>query len=520
MRIDETNNTIEKQLKLGEFQYRRLFDHNPLPSFLYNSESLEILDVNNSAIEQYQYSCEEFLKMSMKELCLPEEIPSLMEYLSEYDHHHENRIWHHKKRDGTIMDVEIRDCALDYTRKGHHVAFVRDITELKFYEKEKEKLQTQLFLSRKITAAGQLAGAIAHDFNNILTTLAGYGSLLEMELPEDSPLKAYVEEILVSSDQAARLTQTLLAFNRSQSAGPKECNLNNIITDIRKLLKKFLMEDITLITNLTEDHLNILADISQINQIIINISANARDAMPDGGTLTIDTKLLNLDAGFIETHGAYRPGKYACLSISDTGIGMNDKIKERIFDPFFTTKINGQGTGLGLSVVSGIVKEHNGFITVQSKENRGTTFDIYIPILDKPTVGKQHISFSDIGKGAETILFAEDNENVRKLAREVLERTGYTVIEAVDGEDAIRRFLENMEKIDFLIIDAVMPKKNGKAVYNEIKKTKPDMKALFTSGYTKDVLIEKGMCSASDNFLLKPLSPNELLQKVREIINK
>lgn len=514
------NNTIEKELNLGKFQYRRLFEYNPLPSFLYNPESLDILDINDSAIEQYQYSREEFLKMSMKEICLPEDIPSMMAYLSKHNHHHEKNICHHKKRDGTVMDVEIRGCALDYTKKGYHVAFVRDITKLKLFEKEKEKLQTQLFLSKKITAAGQLAGAIAHDFNNILTTLAGYGSLLEMELPEDSPLKTYVEQILASSDQAANLIQTLLAFSRNQSAGPKACNLNNIIIDIRKLLKKFLMEDITLITNLTENHLNILADISQISQIIINISANARDAMPDGGTLTIDTKLLNLDAGLTETHGVCLPGEYACLSISDTGIGMNDKIKERIFDPFFTTKLNGQGTGLGLSVVSDIVKEHNGFITVQSKENRGTTFNIYFPVLDKSKFEKQHSPLFYIKKGAETILFAEDNENVRKLAKEVLERTGYTVIEAVDGEDAIRQFLENMEKIDFLIIDAVMPKKNGKTVISEIKKTRPDMKALFTSGYTKDVLMEKGICTASDNVLLKPLSPNELLQKVREMIDQ
>lgn len=510
------NERVDKRLRLDEFQYRWLFDNNPLPSFLYNSKTLEILDVNNSAVEKYQYSRKEFLKLTIKEIYTPEEIPSLMEYLYQQDRCQDKRLWHHKKKSGAVIDVEITDYSLDFAEKGHHVAFIRDITKLKFAEKQKEKLQAQLFLSRKTAVAGQLAGAIVHDFNNILTTLTGYGSLLEMELPEDSPLKAYVEQILTSSDKAANLTQTLQAFSRNKSTGFKACNLNDIISDINKLLKKFVMEDITLHTELTENNLPILADVSQINQITINLSANARDAMPEGGTLTIKTKLLDLDTGFVEEHGNGPHGKYARLSISDTGIGMNDKTKERIFDPFFTTKEPCQGVGLGLSVVSDIVKEHNGFITVESEENRGTTFNIYFPILDiKPSEKQQTASH-----GAETILLAEDNENVRKFVREVLERTGYTVIEAVDGEDAIHRFLKNADRIDFLIIDAVMPKKNGKAVYNEIRKTKPHMKVLFISGYTKDIMIEKGICGASDNFLLKPLSPNELLQKVREIIDQ
>ena len=241
--------------------------------------------------------------------------------------------------------------------------------------------------------------------------------------------------------------------------------------------------------------------------------------MPNGGTLTIETKLLTLDAEFISAQGNGKPGEYAFLSISDTGIGMDDTIKERIFDPFFTTKEIGQGSGLGLSIVYGIIKQHNGFITVQSKENHGTTFNIYLPLID--TMSEKHRSMPiQTQKGTETILLAEDNENVRKLAKEVLERTGYTVIEAIDGEDAIRQFLQNKDAIDFLIIDAVMPRKNGKEVYDEIKKIKPHMKALFTSGYTKDIIINKGIYDPSYNFLSKPLSPNELLHRVKELLDQ
>jgi two-component system, cell cycle sensor histidine kinase and response regulator CckA len=510
---------IEEELRLSESGYHQIFSINPLPSFIYDPETLKIVDINNIAAKHYQYTREEFMSMTIQEIYMPEDIPSFMEHLAKEDPPKSGKLWRHKKKDGSVINVEATECVLDFTGKKYRIAIMKDVTEQKRAEQEKEKLQTHLFQTKKMEAVGQLAGAIAHDFNNILTSLIGYGSLLVMELPENSPPRLYAEQILSSSEKAAHLTQSLLAFSRKQTVSLKLCNLNDIITGVEKLLKRLLMEDIKLKTNLTKETLIIMADIAQIDQVIINLSTNARDAMPNGGTFTVETKLLNLDAECIDMQGKGTPGAYAFLSISDTGIGMDDTIKERIFDPFFTTKEIGQGTGLGLSIVYGIIKQHNGFIVVQSKEGYGTTVNIYLPLIDAVSE-KQRTMPVRIKKGTETILFAEDNENVRKLAKEVLERTGYTVIEAIDGDDAIRQFLQNKDRIDFLIIDAVMPRKNGKEVYDEIKKIKPNMKALFTSGYTKDIIINKGVYDPSYNFLSKPLSPNELLHRVRELLDE
>ena len=521
MKDEEQSNEehVKEELRLSESRYHQIFSINPLPSFIYDSETLKIIDVNNIATLHYQYTREEFLNTTIEEIYPPEDLPFLLKHLSEKNPSQDEKPWRHKKKDGSIINVEVTERALEFTGKKYRIVIIKNITEQKLAEKEKEKLQTQLFQSKKMEAVGQLVGAVAHDFNNILTSLTGYGSLLEMEMSEDNPLRPYVEQILSSAEQAANLTQSLLAFSRKQTINLKPCSVNDIIIVAETLLKRLLMEDIELKINLTEIPLIIMADIAQIDQVIINLSTNARDAMPNGGILTVETKLVTLGPEFLNKHGNGRPGEYAFLSISDTGIGMSNKIKEKIFDPFFTTKELGQGAGLGLSIVYGIIIQHNGFITVQSKENHGATFNIYLPLID--TMSEKHRTIAaQIKKGAETILLAEDNGNVRKLAKEVLERTGYTVIEAIDGEDAIRQFLQNKDTIDFLVIDAVMPKKNGKEVYDEIKKIKPSIKALFTSGYTKDIIINKGIYDPSYNFLSKPLSPNELLLKVREILDQ
>jgi two-component system cell cycle sensor histidine kinase/response regulator CckA len=384
---------IEEELRLSESRYYQIFNSNPLPSLVYDSETLKIIDINNIAIEHYQYTRKEFLTMTIREIYLPEDIPSLMEYLAEAGPSQDGKPWRHKKKDGSVINVEVTERALDFTGKKYRLAIIKDITEQKLAEKE--KLQTQLFQSKKMEAVGQLAAAIAHDFNNILTSIIGYGSLLKMETPvENSPLRLYVEQVLSSAEKAADLTQSLLAFSRKQTISLKPCNLNDIIIGLEKLLKKLLMEDIELKIKFTEKTLIIMAEIAQIDQVILNLSTNARDAMLNGGTLTIETKLLTLDTKFINEHGNGNPGEYALLSISDTGTGMDDTIKERIFDPFFTTKEIGQRRGLGLSIVYGIIKQHNGLIVVQSKENHGTTINIYLPLIDDSMPKKTHSSCS------------------------------------------------------------------------------------------------------------------------------
>ena len=263
-----------------------------------------------------------------------------------------------------------------------------------------------------------------------------------------------------------------------------------------------------------------LADSVQIEQVLMNLAANARDAMPNGGMLLIETKEVTLGEDFIRTNSYGRPGKYAYLSVTDTGIGMDENIRRRIFEPFFTTKEVGKGTGLGLSMVYGIVKQHQGYINVSSEPGKGTTFKIYLPLLSAAAVEKPAPANAEMTRGTETVLLAEDDETVRNLTRHVLEGSGYRVLEAADGEAAVRKFFNNRELIDLLVFDIIMPKKNGKEAYLEIKKIRPDIKALFMSGYTTEPVSRKGILETGLDFVLKPISPSDFLKKVREVLDR
>jgi CheY-like chemotaxis protein len=367
-------------------------------------------------------------------------------------------------------------------------------------------------------AIGTLAGGIAHDFNNLLTVITGYGALLTMRMDKDDPLKTYVDHISSACEKAAALTGSLLAFSRQQAIHPAPLRINDIVRGTEKLLKRLITEDITLITFLANDETMVIADATQIDQILFNLATNARDAMQKGGTLTIETKLVRFDSEFVQSHGFGESGEYTMLSISDTGTGMDEKTKRQIFDPFFTTKEVGKGTGLGLSTVYGIVKQHNGYIDVDSEPNKGTTFRIYLPSV-RATAKKEQPSLASVGTGRETILVAEDNFEVRCLIREVLTQYGYTILEAVDGEDAVNKFKEH-GGIDLLIFDSVMPRKNGREAYEEISKIKPGTKVIFTSGYTRDLVLGKGIEEIKFSIISKPLIPNILLEKTREILDK
>jgi PAS domain S-box-containing protein len=384
---------------------------------------------------------------------------------------------------------------------------------------ERKHLESQLLQSQKMEAIGTLAGGIAHDFNNILTVISGFGSLLQMDIPEDDPKRAYIDQVLASSEKAAQLTQGLLAFSRKQQIILKPLDINDTIRATSKLLKTLLTEDIGLKTKLSEETAIAMADASQMDQILFNLAANARDAMRQGGTFTVETKIVELDDDFIRMHGYGESGKYVLLSVSDTGIGMDEATKSKIFDPFFTTKEVGRGTGLGLSTVYGIVKQHNGYITVYSEPGRGTTFHIYLPLINQ-IINEEKETRTPVKGGDEAILIAEDDDAVRGLIKTVLTEYGYSIIEAVDGEDAIDRFKKTEKRIDLIILDTVMPKKNGREVCDEIRKIKPDSKVLFTSGYTRDIILDKGMVEGDTfEFILKPIAPYALLQKVRQVLD-
>jgi len=395
--------------------------------------------------------------------------------------------------------------------------FAHDITERARAEEEKAYLESQLRQSQKMEAIGTLAGGIAHDFNNILTAIIGYGSLLQMNMEASDPKKIYADHILASSQKAAALTQSLLAFGRKQVIELKARKVGEVIGEAEELLKRLLTEDIEFRVIRRDEDMVVKADVTQIAQVLMNLVTNARDAMPKGGKLTLKTEAVTLGSEFIQAHGFGETGDYALVSVTDTGIGMDQKTREKIFEPFFTTKEVGKGTGLGLSIVYGIVKQHNGYISVSSEPGKGTSFMIYLPVIKTRVKEITGVS-REVTGGVETILVAEDNDEVRRLAREILTSRGYTVIEAEDGEDAVRRFMDHKEEIDLLLLDVVMPRMNGKEAYEAIKKAKPGVRVLFTSGYTGDVVLDKGVRDESINFISKPLSPDELLRKVREVL--
>ena len=393
------------------------------------------------------------------------------------------------------------------------IEIINDVTDRK-------RLEDQLRHSQKMEAVGLLAGGISHDFNNILTAIIGYGNLLKMKVPADGPLQTYIEQILASAARAANLTQSLLAFSRKQIINPRPLDLNESILRFKKLLHRIIGEDVDIRTDLAPTALTVLADSSQIEQVLMNLATNARDAMPQGGTLTVRTETAVIGEDFRHEHGFGIPGTYACASIQDTGAGMDPKVLERIFEPFFTTKQPGEGTGLGLSIVYGIMKQNNGYITVSSTPGEGTSFRLYLPLIAAVAERPLAPAAPFPAEGHEIILIAEDDVTIRQLTRTMLGEFGYSVIEAVDGEDAIAKFREHRDDIQLVILDVVMPKKSGREVHDEIVAQKQSVKTIYISGYNADIVRKKGITDDTANFLLKPLSPMDLLRTVRRVLDE
>jgi nitrogen-specific signal transduction histidine kinase/CheY-like chemotaxis protein len=388
-----------------------------------------------------------------------------------------------------------------------------------FIDINREKLlEAELRQAQKMEAVGQLAGGVAHDFNNILTVFNGYGSVLQMKMSQDDPLRIYVDQILSTAQKAASLTQNLLTFSRQQPITVEPVDINQAILGTEKLLRRLFTEDITFSLRLSPDTIAALVDPTQLDRILFNLVSNARDAMPRGGNLVLETDFVFLDNDFRQTHGFGKSGRYAHITLTDSGVGMDKTTLEKIFNPFFTTKSTGQGTGLGLSTVYAIVKQHNGFIIADSSPSQGTTFHLYFPAVGA-TARKEEPFPGELKTGTERIMIADDDEDVRTFIQDALRLCGYQTIEAIDGEDAIAKFREAPE-IDLVILDSVMPKKNGREAFNEIAKINPRIKALFISGYTRDVVLDKGISAREFHFLSKPITLHLLLSKVREILDE
>lgn len=417
---------------------------------------------------------------------------------------------------GTRVPVEIT--AVNMEDKADHVTsyvwIMRDITD-------KKKLEGQLLHAQKMEAIGTLAGGIAHDFNNILNIIIGYGMMVRDRLAGDEVSREQISEVLSAADRAANLTRRLLAFSRKQIVEMKSIKVDDIIAGMEKMISRLIGEDILFSTDLAARELLVKADTGQLEQVLLNLAANARDAMPDGGSLTVGTNVMEMDDSYILAHGYGKPGFYAVITVTDTGAGMDKETQRKIFEPYFTTKGLGLGTGLGLAIAFGIVKQHGGFIQVYSEKGEGTTFKILLPAVKHEASAVQKIeAATPVKGGTETILVAEDEPTLRKLMKIILESYGYTVITADNGEDAILRYTEGKDDISLVILDMIMPKKSGREAYDRIREISPGVKVIFASGYMMDLVRRQELLAQGLDFISKPIAPKDLLKKVREILDR
>jgi PAS domain S-box-containing protein len=385
---------------------------------------------------------------------------------------------------------------------------------------ERRRLEQQLRQSQKMEAVGQLAGGVAHDFNNVLTVILANSDFLLNQLGPQDPRRQELKDITEAAQRAASLTRQLLAFSRKQVLQPKVLNLNDVIYSLENMLQRLIGEDVEMFTMLEPDLWAVEADPGQIEQIVMNLAVNARDAMPAGGKVSIETGNVVIDETFAQTHYPIVPGHYVMLVLCDTGIGMQSEVRSRIFEPFFTTKPTGKGTGLGLSTVYGIVKQSGGYIWAYSDPGMGTTFKVYLPRIDKETKTAKPSIVPDIsGSGAGTILLVEDERSVRTLARRILEARGYTVLEAEDGGSAEQLSLGHQGPIDLLLTDVVMPELSGPELAERLLPQRPETRVLYTSGYTDHAILRAAVWESGANFLQKPFTPESLVQKVQEILD-
>jgi two-component system, cell cycle sensor histidine kinase and response regulator CckA len=503
---------VERTNRLQQFEesYAALFDSAGDAIFVIENKTFAILDVNPAGCLLYGYEKQELLTMNFISLCVePHRIATAINARARNIPPH-----NHRRQNGEVFPVEITTGFLEKHGLSIHTAIVHDVTERK-------RLQHQLIQAQKMESVGTLAGGVAHDFNNILTAIIGNATLIEMRNDgRDDKIAAFTNEILKASYRATNLTNSLLTYSRKYVASTERVNLNEIVSKVETLLHHVINEDIVIKIKTTDTRLPVMVDINQMELVIVNLATNARDAMPAGGTLSIATSLVRAADDCLTVNSGEYEGLYAQLAVSDTGIGMSDKTIERIFDPFFTTKEVNKGTGLGLSIVFGVITQHDGCIKVLSKPGDGTTFLVRLPLIGETSSRLVKNTARDLRRGTETILLAEDNEMVRSIVRNLLEDFGYRVFEAVDGREGLQLFMERKDSIDLVIMDVIMPVMNGKDAYDEMKRLCPELKAIFTSGYTADILNEKGIQKNQLNFLPKPLALDGLLAKVREVLDQ
>jgi two-component system cell cycle sensor histidine kinase/response regulator CckA len=515
----------ESALRESEERYRTLVETSPDAISLLDL-NLNIVMVNRPALALYGYeSLEEVIGRSALNFIAPEDRPRALEEArqmletgsiatSEYTQLRKGDIpFPAELRASLILDGEKRPFAI--------ICVTRDISGRKREEEEKAALEDQLRQSQKMEAIGQLAGGVAHDFNNLLTVIKGYCQLSLVEIKEGTPLREAFEVINKAAEKAADLTRQLLAFSRRQIMEVRVLDLNGLLQNLDKMLRRIIGEDIELITLLGEDLGRVKADPGQIEQAVMNLAVNAKDAMSKGGKLIIETANVELDEAYANAHVAVTPGPYVMIAVSDTGTGMAQEVRDRVFEPFFTTKGKGKGTGLGLSTVYGIVKQSNGNIWVYSEPGEGTTFKIFLPRVDEPAEKlKAQEAGEEFPGGSETILIVEDDKEVRNLTVRILKRQGYTVLDGSYGDEAFNVCRQHKGPIHLLVTDVVMPGMDGRALSECLSQLHPEMKVLYMSGYTDDAIVHHGVMGKGMNYIQKPFTVNGLTKKVREVLDQ
>ncbi len=520
--IDATDRKqAEAALRKSEQNFRELF--NSISDLVYTQDLQgRFLSVNPALNQLFGYAPHEFIGKTAADF-MPERYQELFE--SEYldtlkQQGRYEGVSSYFRKDGTKIYIEYKS-ELVYPDNGKpYISGIgRDVTERILAEKARKQLESQLSQAQKMEAIGQLAGGVAHDLNNLLSPILGYGEILQRSPKLDDDSRKQLEHILQAGLRARDLVSQLLAFSRKQTLEFKPVNLNSILVLFEKLLRRTIREDIELTISLAEDLGTVQADVGQLEQVVMNLAVNAQDAMPAGGTLSIQTRSVTFNPSYAPRHSDINPGRYAMLEISDTGEGMSQDILDKIYDPFFTTKETGKGTGLGLSTVYGIIKQHGGHIRVNSELNQGTAFTISFPICEDPQEKGTAPSAPRLLKGTETIVVAEDNHQVLQLVLTILELQGYTVLCAESGAQALSILEQHERSVSLLLTDVIMPDMNGKELYEQASQRFPGIKVLYMSGYTEDVIGHHGVLEKDTLYIQKPFTVAGLAQKVREVLD-
>lgn len=515
----------QARIRASEKRYRDLF--NSVSDLIYTHD-LEgrFLSANRAMTEIFGYEPEDFIGRKVTDIMKPELRPLFFtEYLEviKKQGHYEG-VTAYFTKDGRKIYIEYRNRLITPGEGDPYITGIgRDVTERILAEREIKKLNKQMLQAQKMEAVGTLAGGIAHDFNNLLQGILGYTQILLLSRDESDPDTARLEEIEKASQRARELTQQLLAFSRKVETKPRPVDLNQEVEQVRKLLERTIPKMIAMELHL-EERLDVIhADPAQLEQVMMNLGVNARDAMPDGGRLVFETENVTLDEEYCETHLGARPGRYVLLSISDTGQGMDRETLEHIFEPFFTTKEVGRGTGLGLAMVYGIIKSHGGYIMCYSEPGEGTTFKIYFPVREgdppAPETGTKSVAAMPEG-GSETILLVDDEGILRDIGKDILEKFGYTVLLAPDGETALEVYRENFEDISLVILDLIMPGMGGKRCLEEILKQDPQAKVVIASGYSINGRTREALDRGARAFVKKPYEVTQMLREVRKVLDQ